>query len=190
MTKARKVDLFPTSIFVDQLDLDTSRIESRIRECQSKYAPVSSGAANVNGYQGDNDGNGFYDEILFQKITDTINSLVDLQDRDLKYWAWININPQGSFNIRHSHTNTNFIMCGVYYVKCNEDSGKIRFWDPRGHYPSMMNDPWSGSQVHIHHPKTNEVILFPNWIEHDVSPNMSTEDRISIAFNVKFLLPK
>ena len=84
MTKARKVDLFPTSIFVDQLDLDTSRIESRIRECQSKYAPVSSGAANVNGYQGDNDGNGFYDEILFQKITDTINSLVDLQDRDLK----------------------------------------------------------------------------------------------------------
>ncbi len=189
----KKVDLFSTPIFVDQLDLDTSIIESRVREHQLNHPSLSNkenGSSNLNGYQQNIDCPGVFDKILFEKITNSISSLVDLQDKHLRYQAWVNINPQGSFNIRHSHTNNHFLLCGIYYVKCDEKSGRLRFWDPRGHYPSMMNGLWSGSQVHIHHPKTNQVVLFPSWIEHDVSPNMSSEDRIAIAFNVSSLLPK
>ena len=33
-------------------------------------------------------------------------------------------------------------------------------------------------------PEDNKLILFPSWLEHDVEPSKSDEDRISIAFNV------
>ena len=34
-------------------------------------------------------------------------------------------------------------------------------------------------------PVDNQLIIFPAWIQHMVEPNMSEEDRVSIAFNIE-----
>ena len=33
-------------------------------------------------------------------------------------------------------------------------------------------------------PVPNTLIMFPAWLEHDVEPNQSQEERISISFNI------
>jgi uncharacterized protein (TIGR02466 family) len=33
-------------------------------------------------------------------------------------------------------------------------------------------------------PEAGKLIIFPAWLEHYVEPNTSTEERISIAFNI------
>ncbi|WP_405000881.1 putative 2OG-Fe(II) oxygenase [Hydrogenovibrio sp.] len=32
-------------------------------------------------------------------------------------------------------------------------------------------------------PKTGQLVLFPNWLEHSVMPNESNETRVSIPMN-------
>jgi hypothetical protein len=36
---------------------------------------------------------------------------------------------------------------------------------------------------HYFDPEPNLMILFPSWLKHDVEPNQSDEERISVAFN-------
>ena len=33
-------------------------------------------------------------------------------------------------------------------------------------------------------PKENMLLYFPGWLEHEVEPNNSNEERISISFNL------
>ena len=34
-------------------------------------------------------------------------------------------------------------------------------------------------------PEEGRMYIFPGWLEHGVEPNQSTEDRVSISFNVR-----
>ena len=86
----------------------------------------------------------------------------------------------------------NSSLSGVYYVRSNEQSGRIRFRDPRA---GKRMDPWpvaadeEADQRHwdrVHYkPVAGRLIMFPSWLEHDVEPNMSDEERISISFNMR-----
>ena len=77
-------------------------------------------------------------------------------------------------------------MSGVFYVSCPEGCGKIRFFDPR---PNVNTAPDMRyyNDANTHHwfaPVENTLIMFPAWLEHDVEPNQSQEERISISFNI------
>lgn len=102
---------------------------------------------------------------------------------------WVNINPKFAYNALHDHPQST--LSGVYYVRSNEDSGRLRFRDPRA--GKRMN-PWPVSpdakkdQRHWdrvnYKPLPGRLIMFPSWLEHDVEPNQSDEERISISFNM------
>ena len=104
--------------------------------------------------------------------------------------SWVNINPKGSRNYRHHHftLNNRHLFAGVYYVKVPENSGAIIFHDPRGNHLQASVDMQylSGASppVYAIQPKAGECYYFPTWLEHEVSENLSEEDRISIAFNI------
>ena len=42
----------------------------------------------------------------------------------------------------------------------------------------------SGTEYVFIEPQEGMIMFFPSWLEHDVEPSKSDEDRISIAFNV------
>ena len=90
---------------------------------------------------------------------------------------WANISSFTNYNIPHTHLD--FIdlypyksYSGVIYLKTPLNSGRICFKSP------IATDGW----IEIP-PEETGIIIFPSTLEHYVQPNLSKEDRISLAFN-------
>ena len=100
--------------------------------------------------------------------------------------SWINVNKPGEFH--HNHFHTNSIISGVFYVSTEEDD-RIIFEHPNIRLKQLIKfEPkefnlWNSSNWFF--PSiTNELVLFPSWLNHKVEPNeKATTDRISISFN-------
>ena len=100
---------------------------------------------------------------------------------------WGNINPKGGFNFTHVHPSG--WLSGVYYIQLPEENNEIVFQDPRS--ARMMDFQRSSliaDEYFSHHPKVGELLLFPSWLPHFVSPNTSDQNRISISFNVELIV--
>ena len=99
--------------------------------------------------------------------------------------SWVNVSPKYASNRLHVHPRDQ--LSGVYYVQTPENCGKIGFRDPRPQV-EMLDFPYAeGSAMSFreitYRPTAGRMVLFPSWLPHEVLPNMSDEDRISIAFN-------
>ena len=100
---------------------------------------------------------------------------------------WANINPPGGMNMPHIHPNA--LFSGVYYVKSNPKSGRLKIMDPRPGAQMYMpmrksgdpgRDMWRDANIE---PIEGRIIMFPAWLWHAVEPNDSNELRISVSFN-------
>jgi len=100
--------------------------------------------------------------------------------------SWLNITKPAEYHHEHSHQNS--IISGVFYVSTEEDD-KIRFTDPNVKIKELIKieqkewNLWNSPNWYI--PSiTNELLLFPSWLNHAVESNeQATTDRISISFN-------
>ena len=184
----KTLDLFKTPIFTDVMHLDRERLETKIRKF-SKETKNLNYISNVGGFQGDD----FRDE----KFTEALKNVLPISEehplKNIRAHVWANINGTGHSNSRHHHfvNEPSMWMSGVYYVKVHPAAGgRIRFWDPRGPWVRPMFDhlyyggKGGGGDVYVIQPHDGMVIFFPPWLEHDVEPNMSKKDRISISFNI------
>lgn len=106
----------------------------------------------------------------------------------LDHQAWVNISPPGASNKVHYHANCHF--SGVYYVSLKApECGSIFFRDPRVASrmftsPITKQTDFTAEEVRLR-PEEGRMYIFPGWLEHGVEPNLSTEDRVSISFNVR-----
>lgn len=147
--------------------------------------------SNAGGWQSDSIGRGF---------CPAIDQLVENLDREMHdvckqvsippmeiYNIWININPQGAWNLTHDHMGA--IMTGVYYVEATEGNGNIRFERPdnaRYYLPELTENEkqnYFNTQICEYKSITNAVYLFPAWLPHSVQQNRIASDRISVSFN-------
>ena len=126
-------------------------------------------------------------EGMGETIADSMNMR---KDRRLAIETfWVNINPKYAYNALHEHPQS--VVSGVYYVQVDENSGSLRFRDPRA--GKRMN-PWpvaedkKSDQRHWdrvnYKPTAGRLIMFPSWLEHDVEASLSDHERISISFNM------
>lgn len=112
-----------------------------------------------------------------------------LKSRDLVVTGcWANLNPPGAHNPSHNHPNN--YLSGVYYVAAAEGATRIAFEDPRPQAQVMLppvteHTPYNGNVVMVE-AKPGRLLLFPAWLGHFVPTNRSSEDRVSIAFNLMF----
>lgn len=85
---------------------------------------------------------------------------------------WVNINSPGSYNELHNHvrpySNTQGVS-GTFYVHVPENSGNISFISEDEELEIISS--------------AGRLILFPSYLDHKVSINLSSENRISVAFN-------
>ena len=100
--------------------------------------------------------------------------------------SWLNITKPGEHHHEHSHANS--IISGVFYISTEEDD-KITFTDPNIKLKSLIKfeqeeyNIWN-SGIWFFPSVTNELMLFPSWLNHKVDTNeKATTDRISISFN-------
>jgi uncharacterized protein (TIGR02466 family) len=117
------------------------------------------------------------------------------EDMDMKGEGWVNVNPIHSFNVPHDHPG--FTWSGVYYVSIPEKkdaksrSGSIELLDPRTNTAAMATDI-AGKSTYFSpkrtlNPKSGMILIFPSYLRHWVYPNEENQDRISIAFNFRYL---
>ena len=107
-----------------------------------------------------------------------VESSLAMGSQDFHIWA--SIHTQCSTHPRHVHPGAT--LSGVMYVAVPSCGGQLAFADPRGALP-----PFEPSIVHG--PESGELILFPPWLPHEVTPSCDASSsehdtpRISISFN-------
>ena len=118
--------------------------------------------------------------------SDEFGQTLGLRDRPTLVNLWVNINPKGSYNRVHIHPESR--ISGVFWVKSTnkEDSGTIVFMREDAYAIGTIAPIQTKYSVisASYVPLINRMLLFPSCVSHQVFPNLTDEDRISISFNL------
>tara|TARA_B110000503_G_scaffold140356_1_gene231032 strand:- start:731 stop:1282 length:552 start_codon:yes stop_codon:yes gene_type:complete len=178
---------------IDYLDLDNSNLEDICKNQISKskafidYNETQSEALDLTDV-------GLLE--LINVVEEKVNFLHKEVGLSLSYkqkinFAWANIS--NSRYTRQPHTHYECAFSCVYYVKGNKDAGNIELMTPvaaKCHvvYPDhILNYNRFTSDRYWHEPIPGKLLIFPSWIPHYVHPNVDESERISIAFNTRFV---
>lgn len=189
---------FPTPIWWEQTEIDA---EPLLKLCYTMHEkdPVGRKLSNEGGWQSVDFRAGVYPEMkpLEDKIIEQAHNSVRDYGYNTNYCKlvienfWFNINNKGSSNAVHIHDNS--FLSGCFYVKAKPGQGSITF------YKNHALDYIVSSQAVIDHytpisasaityePTTSKLLMFPGYLPHGVGHNPTTEDRVSLAFNVKLI---
>lgn len=111
----------------------------------------------------------------------------------LAHEGWVNVSPTHAINAPHEHPGS--FWSGTYYVQVpqpddGEDkfSGAIEFIDPRGSIGAnaRIETPFTRGKFTAR-PVAGMCLMWPSFLRHWVHPNRSSADRVSVAFNSRFV---
>ena len=192
------IDMFPTPVYASvELDLRNQILPVAEDYINRHGSPYRDQPNYISTYNDDVAG-------VKQKFDDRLDPLTDyIQSASKKYFEDISIEPMKfslyylfnkiSFGGEHSlHAHPQSILSGVFYLKIPENAPPIIFNDPRGHYkyinyPTIFGGPREKYKLlseYVINPKEGMLIMWPSWLEHQVLPSKSSEERIAVAFNV------
>tara|TARA_R100000664_G_C2720767_1_gene114340 strand:- start:296 stop:907 length:612 start_codon:yes stop_codon:yes gene_type:complete len=194
--------IFSTPILKKKLDLNLNILNKTIKKIQKKNKTANK--TNIGGYQSPElnhknikEFKPLIDSILLESHRFASNVLAYKNKLKINN-IWFNINNYKDFNKSHTHPRS--LVSGVFYVKSplieSNDyetcrlKGMLTFQNPQDDIEHYY--PWvyrGGDNAFITDefsfpPFDNGLFLFPSWVKHYVNPNMSKEERISVAFNV------
>ena len=184
-----KEQFFPTTIYAKDINIDNDLLTNTIVNWSKQDEGVHK--TNVNGWHSKNISDSQKEfEPLVQELFAMQKEIYEEEWLDRKPVLgnlWANINPPGGYNRPHVHPNC--LWSGVYYVKAQENSGKLICNDPRPGTHTVMPIRKKGTppqhlwrECHLA-PIPGRIIMFPAWLWHCVDPNRSNDIRISISFN-------
>jgi uncharacterized protein (TIGR02466 family) len=116
-------------------------------------------------------------------------------DRKLNWelFAWYNINRLGDHHAPHTHPRS--YLSGTYYVRMpsapvqvddpRARPGCISFYDPRNgaNMITVGSEP-DARPAHTMLPAAGTLLMWPSPLQHQVHPNLSEEQRITISYNL------
>ncbi len=98
--------------------------------------------------------------------------------------CWINI--MGHQTVHSLHLHPLSTISGTYYLQIPRGAPGIKFEDPRLDRfmaaPPRRADAATSSWVTIA-AQPGSVVLFESWLRHEVVPNPSERERVSVSFN-------
>lgn len=195
--------LFPTSIYQAPLGRDTARLNRDLKMECLKFAEIdeqgqrwseqnyAGGYTSYGSIANLHQVSSTFEELaakLEKHKNDFIRHLeLDVDPRELKMTRlWINIMPPQAQHSFHLHPLS--VISGTYYVQTPPNCAALKFEDPR--VGSFMAAPPRKPKAKIENqlyprfkPKAGNLILFESWLKHEVPPNASEKERISISFN-------
>lgn len=100
--------------------------------------------------------------------------------------CWVNLMPRHAIHGLHLHTLS--VVSGTYYVQAPGGSSPLRFEDPRLSRlmgsPPRRADCRPENRQHVRYGvKAGNVVLFESWLRHEVGPNRTDRERVSVSFN-------
>ena len=99
---------------------------------------------------------------------------------------WVNLLKPGGHHSAHIHPHS--ILSGTFYVEAPDDSGAIRFEDPR--LGLMMASPVRSDEapeplrpfVSVE-PRPGLLLMWESWLRHEVLAGNAKAERLSVSFN-------
>ena len=103
--------------------------------------------------------------------------------------SWVNRSKHGVGH--HTHIHPNSVMSGVFFIQSDETCPPITFLSPMNNW---MINPQKGDEgvaytnewnnfTYTYPPVPGTLLLFSSAIRHQVAPNSSETERISLSFN-------
>jgi len=109
--------------------------------------------------------------------------------QEISLFGWANLFTRGVYFNPHSHADA--AWSGVYYVTAGDSGddagGTLMFRDPRAGAGMVTGDSnrFDSAGTYAHVPRTGELLIFPAWLVHWVTPYLSDSPRISVSFNAR-----
>ena len=161
-----------------------------------KQNPEGITKSNFNGWHSkDFDLNDETPKKFINAVSSNINTAFNDMDWDIEKQIikirsiWAIINEKGASNERHHHGNS--ALSAAYYVRAPKDCGDIEFYDPRPapvySHPIAKKPNILNATVNSITPDEGLLVLFPSYLDHSVKPNLSSDQRIVISFNVNLI---
>jgi len=133
-------------------------------------------------------------DIFIAEITPHIEKLIEeigtnCHDYTIEFVnVWANKYRKGMSQEAHTHPSRHYNLVGVYFFSLPEDSGKFLFYDETN-LPYKLSGIDSVLRVQSTDTvdpeiKENEIILFPSHYIHHVTQHNTTQERLSISFNL------
>jgi uncharacterized protein (TIGR02466 family) len=179
--------IFPTPIYISKLDKKLTSLELKFVDKNKKYFYKNDGNITSNN-----------NYILNEKPFANIKKELDLRVQDyfdkvispankIKPYitqSWLNYTETNEYHHKHAHTNS--LVSGVFYINCQEEHDKIKFFNDIYKTIRLEVKDWNlyNSETWWFSVKTGDVILFPSSLTHMVETKQGDNTRISLAFNV------
>jgi len=183
--------LFPQPLWIEETRINNDLL-LRLTNKIHKMDPRGRSRSNRGGWQSNDIHSGEHPEMAALESTISNLSQSCLNDLGVKgtvdlHNFWININRNNEYNDVHVHPGA--LLSGVYYIKCSSKSGEVVF--PRNFNEGFILGNLVESKPTIFNqiiakfsPRVGTVYMFMAHAPHYVEPNLDSEPRISIAFNV------
>ena len=162
--------------------------------------PIGDSKSNMNGWQSNPEyynGDNILAEVIKKEVYNYFSQERILKEgTELKFKGmWININGKGAYNILHIHPKST--LAAVCWIKSPKDCGDITFnspqmysgWDEVKSYKEEVCKATNIYPEYLFPPKEGAMIIFPAYLYHQVLPNKSGKDRISVSFNMELSSP-
>jgi hypothetical protein len=171
------LDLFPTKLFIKNVDLDNQKmIEElyRLRSLENKPKLPNSNPWQSNRHIHTNE---LFDDLVIS-LKQMVIELFYSNCKILEMWG--SIYERGQYNNIHNHPplnasyHDNPLWVGVYYLKTSETSGGLN-----------IHSPVNCSNRETFYPKEGDFYIFNSTTYHSVHPNDEDTDRLSVAFNLE-----
>jgi uncharacterized protein (TIGR02466 family) len=133
---------------------------------------------------------------LEAQVNETVTAFLQQMGVEKKHtwtlFAWYNINRYGDHHAPHTHPHS--YLSGTYYLRMpppatSDDPrarpGCISFFDPRtgANMVTVGPEPDAQSSYPVY-PSAGTLLMWPSPLQHQVHPNLSQDQRITISVNV------
>jgi uncharacterized protein (TIGR02466 family) len=179
--------IFPTPIYISKLDRELSKKELLFIDKTKLDIYRNEGNTTSNDNYILNDKVFKYlKEELDLKVQDYFNKVISPSNNITPYitQSWLNYTETNQYHHKHQHPNS--LVSGVFYINCDEEHDKIKFFKEKYEIIKPEIKDWNlwNSETWWFPVKTGDIILFPSSLIHMVETKKGDNTRISLAFNV------
>jgi uncharacterized protein (TIGR02466 family) len=186
------VKLFSTPIYKTKVDIDFT-VKNKLEETPFERSHHNHCFISKNNYVLNDDYFKKFNSVILQNVNNFLFNELMIENNILPVIlnSWIVKHEYNDYAPTHFHCNS--FLSGIFYLKCDQDSGRLCFVNPL----SNTSTSFSSIPLHFNYSKFNEVnseewcfipeeldlFLFPSNLKHYVTQCFS-EERIVLAFNV------
>jgi uncharacterized protein (TIGR02466 family) len=179
--------IFPTPIYISKLDRKLTPLELKFVDKNKKdfYKNDGNITSNNNYILNEKPFTNIKKE-LDLRVQDYFDKVVSPANKITPYitQSWLNYTETNQYHHKHAHPNS--LVSGVFYINCQEEYDKIKFFNDIYKTIRLEVKDWNlyNSETWWFSVKTGDVILFPSSLTHMVETKQGDNTRISLAFNV------